>query len=398
MTLVSTLGRNLDQINRLKDLQAQLGEMQIQLATGKIAQRFKGLESNGIRSQRARADYKSLESYKDNIMNADRRLNIMIDTMEEFKAQMQQFASALGIFQQEGIHQDGEIVYYDDPATPNYEEHIPIGTDSADPSVEFETLRGLANNMFEYLVDLVNSKDGNRYVLSGAQTLSKPLFDTGLLDTAINKLIGDWKDENISSEDLVSALTTRDSSADPDAITDTVVGYSAELSAGNVRGTFVRVDDFSELDYTVLATEDCFRDTLVALNFIRNDNLPPLLDEQDPDNPDPGNPLTKGSPGYTIKEQKENFYKVFNAVRNMVQQSLNRVDEQRFKLEQVRANIAEIKEDHELVQNSLLETISNVEDADMNEVALNLNFMQVRMEASYRVTAALKDLNLVNYI
>ncbi|NCC22856.1 MAG: hypothetical protein EOM26_10415 [Alphaproteobacteria bacterium] len=402
MTFVSTLGRNIDQINRLKDLQSQLGEMQVQLTTGKKTQRFKGLGSDVIRSTRARADVNNLETYTNNIINADRRLKIMIHTMEEFKSQIEKFTAAMNIFLQEGVHQNGEIVYYDNPATPQVEENIAIGTSSADPSVELETLRGLADNMFEYLVDLINSQDGNRYVLSGSQTLAKPLFDTGLLDTAVSKLIGDWKTgagaPETKTDTLISALTTRDSAVDPNAITDTVVGYSAELAAGNVRGTFVRVDDFSELDYTVLANEQPFRDALVALNFIRSDSLTPIFDHQDPDNPDPAAPLAEGAPGYTLGEQKENFFRVYNTVSSMIQTALNSVDAERFKLEQVRANIKEIREDHALAKNTLLETISSVEDADMNEVALGLNFLQIRLEASYRVTASLKSLNLVNFI
>ncbi len=397
MTFVSTLGRNIDQINRLKDLQSELGDLHVQLSTGKIAQRFKGLGKDVIRSERARADFNTLETYVDNIINADRRIKVMTHTLEDFEAQVQNLASAMQTFLEEGSHQQGDIVYYDDPATPEIEE-IPIGMSSADPSVELETLQGLADNMFEYVVDLLNSKDGSRYMFSGAQTLSKPLFDTGLLDTAVGGIIEDWKSGAIDSDSLISAIKTRDSSKDPNAITDTIVGYSSELASGNVKNTFVRVNEYSEYDYTVLANEDGFRDVLVALNFLRSSDFSPVLDHQDPDNPNPASPLAEGAPGETLQEQKDNFYQVFNEISTMVQSALDKIDAERFKLEQVRANIAEVKEEHQMAKNTLLEEISNVEDADMNEVALNINFMTVRMEASYSVTSSLSKLNLVNYL
>ncbi len=397
MTFVSTLGRTLDQISRLKGIQSELGDLHVQLASGKVAQRFKGLGKDVIRSERARADFNTLETYVNNIVNADRRIKVMTHTMEECKAQMEKFASAMQIFLEEGSHQDGSPVYYDDPLTPEVE-RIPIGMSSADPSIELETLKDLAGNMFEYVVDLINSKDGNRYVLSGAQTLSKPLFDTGLLDTAVSKLIGDWKDGSLDTDGLISAIRTRDSADDSNAITDTIVGYSPELADGNIKGTFVRVNEHSELDYTVLANEQPFRDVLVALNFLRSDEFVPVMDHQDPDNPDPANPLAKGAPGSTIQEQKDNFYAVFNNISSMVQTALDKIDTERFKLEQVRANIHEIKDDHVLAKSTLMEEISNVEDADMNEVALQINFMTVRMEASYEVTSTLSKLNLVNYL
>jgi flagellin-like hook-associated protein FlgL len=397
MTFVSTLGRTLDQINRLKDLQSELGDLHVQLATGKIAQRFKGLGKDVIRSERARADFNTLDVYVNNIVNADRRLEIMTNTLEEFQAQVQNLASAMQSFLEEGSHQEGDIVYYDDPLTPEVE-RIPIGLSSANPSVELETLQGLADNMFNYVVDLMNSKDGTRYMFSGAQTLSKPILDTGLLDTAVRGLVGDWKDGTIDTDELISAITTRDSSVDTNAITDTIVGFSSELSSGNARNTFVRVDEYAEFDYTVLANGKGFRDVLVALNFLRNDIFSPVIDHQDPDNPDPAAPLAEGAPGLTVEEQKDNFYKVFSELGKMIQSSLDRIDTERFKLEQVRANIIEIKEDHVMAQSTLQEEISNVEDADMNEVAMQINFMTVRLEASYAVTSTLSRLNLVNYL
>jgi flagellar hook-associated protein 3 FlgL len=392
---VSTLGQTNDNIFRLNELQRQLGELQTQLASGKKTQRFKGLETDVIRSQRSRADLRSIETYKQNILNAERRIKQTLNTIEEFQAQASNFAASLDIFMQEGVHQEGDIIYYDDPLTPG-DDRIAVGMDSAEPSVDLQSLQDMAENLFNLMTDLVNEKDGDRYVLSGAQSLSKPLGNTGLLTTANSALINDWKNGALGTNNLIEALQTRDTSVNSRAITDSVVGYSAELSTGNTKSIFVRVDDTAEIDYTVLATEDGFRDVLVAMDFVRNTALLPVVDEVDPDNP--LNVVTSGAPGNDISEMQQNFFAVFGSINQMVTRALDDLDVQRFKLEQVRANLGQVREDHILVENTLIESISNIEDADMNEIALQTNFLQTRLEASYRVTATISQLTLVNFL
>ena len=57
MTLVSTLGQALDQIERIKQQQSLLGTLQLQVATGKKSQTFEGLGSDTILSERSRAEF-----------------------------------------------------------------------------------------------------------------------------------------------------------------------------------------------------------------------------------------------------------------------------------------------------------------------------------------------------
>jgi flagellin-like hook-associated protein FlgL len=82
----------------------------------------------------------------------------------------------------------------------------------------------------------------------------------------------------------------------------------------------------------------------------------------------------------------------------MLTGALDQIDTQRFNLSQKQAQIMQIQQGHKQEQATLLDTISNVEDADMNEVAVKLNAMQVQLEASFRVTASLQGLSLVNFL
>jgi flagellin-like hook-associated protein FlgL len=400
MTGVSTLGQALDQIERIKNQQTLLGTLTTQIATGKKTQVFSGLGTDVISSKRARAEFKSLDTYINNIKNADRRINLMLKAVEEFKAQAQNFYSSLVSFSQQSVHQEGSIVYYDDPLTPDVDEALPVGMDSATPDADFRTLQQLASGIFEFMTSLLNTKDGERYLLGGAETLSKPIDNNGLLDSAVSSLLTGWKTGTITTSGLISDLQDRTATGgNTDALTDTIVGYNAQLSAGNVKNIFVRVDDNAEVPYTAFANEGAFRDIIVAMAYIKNENLPPVADVYLPgDPPYPAPPSQDGVPGATIDEQKDNFFEVFNSIIGMVESAINDIDQVRFRLENARARIDQIKLTHQNEKNVLLNTISDVEDIDTNEAAVKMTTLQTQLQISYEVTARLQDLSLVNFI
>jgi hypothetical protein len=399
MTGVSTLGQALAQIARIKDQQTQFASLNTQLATGKKTQVFSGLQTDTLTSQRARANFKATDTYINNITNADRRISLMLKAIEEFKAQAENFANALTGFSQESVHQNGEVIYYDDPTTPNVQENTQIGMSEAEPDIDLRTLQELAGNIYNFMVNLLNSRENDRYLLGGADTLTKPLTDNGTLDATMNSFIADWKAGTVTTGDFLADLKNRDAASNPQALTDSIIGYSAPLTAGNVQGVFVRVDGVSEIEYTALANEKPFRDVLVALSYFKNENLPPVADQVEID-PGTGLPviLTQGAPGADMDEMKENFYAVFNDLTKTVNRALDDIDQVRFRLENARARITELKQSHQEQKSLLLGTISNVEDVDINEVALKLNMLQIQLDASYRVTARVSQLSLVNFI
>ena len=403
MTGVSTLGQALNRLDLITDQNRLLNTLTTQLASGKKTQKFTGLNNDILTSKRARADFQSLDIYVNNIKNADRRVSQMLNAIEEFKAQAENFSNALIQFMQESTHQEGEVIYYDDPLTAAIETDQ-VGMTSAQSDVDMETLQNLASSLFDFMGDLLNEREGERYLLGGADALSQPYTNNGTLDAAISTLITNWKDEtlppatNLTTAELTSALQSRTIADDPNAITDTIIGYSAALSAGNVGDIFVRVDERVEIEYTALANEQGFRDIMVAAGFIKNENLAPIADVY-AEPYTPGDPtLADGAPGATLDEMKENFYQVFNEMVRMVSEAIDDIDRVRFRLETARVRMDEIKTTHELDQNVLLNTIDDVENVDINEVAVQINTLQVQLDASYRVTASVQQLSLVNFI
>lgn len=394
MTGVSTLAQALAQLERIKTMQLRFSDLSTQLATGRKTQEFSGLGKDVLNSQRARADFKTLETYINNAVNADRRINLMTTAIKEFRQQAENFAAALVGFSQQSAHQQGEIVYYDDPITPEIE-NIPLGHESAAPDVDLETLQDLAGNIYSFLTSLINEQDGDRYLFAGAENLTRPLTDTGSLDSAISSLLNDWRGGALSNAELIDGLNNRDASLDPNAIVDSIIGYSPALSSSNARNVFVRIDDTAEVDYTVLANDQAFRDILVALSYFKSGDLGPIADEVDPATLAV---TTEGAPGADLNEMKENFYEVFNAMARTVNQALDRMEHLESTLENARVQITKTKQNHERHQAILENVIGDIEHANMDEVAVSMNALQIQLDASYRITARLQELSLVNFI
>lgn len=360
MTNVSTLGQALDQAERIKMTQLQLSVMQTQIATGKKTQLFEGLGTDVIASKRARESLTKIGNYMNNIDIADRRLKMMVTAMNEIKEQAKAVLNAVEIQTQQG-------------------------------EIEIDAIGDLARNTANFLNDLINERDGDRYLFGGSETMTPPLSDTGTMDTYILSQLNLWVGSTIDTDQLINSYRGRGGAE----LNDTLIGYSAPLSSGTAKSVYVRVEDNSEIDYTVFANSQGLRDIVAGVNMLAN--LDQVVDEVTLDADD--NPLTTTTaPGATQQEQNDNFFKFFNDLGAMMNQALDLVDNELYQLSQSQAQLAKIKQSHKLDQNILKDTISQVEDADMNEVAVRLNSLQIQLEASYRVTASISSLTLANFL
>ena len=196
MTFVSTLGQSLDQIERLKQTQLTLATLQQQISTGKKTNLFKGLGTDVIASERARANASQLETYSNNITTADRRIKMMLQSMEQIKTQAESVVNAIQIQTQKG-------------------------------EFEMEAVSDLANKAATFVRDLMNTQDGDRFLFAGAESRTQPITDNGTMDTYMQTQLNEWVLGNIDTDELI------DSYRDPSALNDTLVGYSATLSSGS---------------------------------------------------------------------------------------------------------------------------------------------------------------------
>jgi flagellar hook-associated protein 3 FlgL len=412
-TSISTLGQSLSQTSLLKKQQITLYDLQNQLSTGKKTQKFSGLGSDVIVSKRARAEAKALETYTNNIKIGERRIERMTIAIEEFKKQAGNVANIVA-----GELQEGEI--------------------------SLETINDLTTNILPFLENLINEQESERYLFSGAATSTQPLnlTNSGTFETYLQNQLLNWRgDPTVPGSSTIATTTLISNYRDAN---DSIIGYNASLSGGDPGRVTVRADYAVEVDYSTLGNESAFRDVIVAVSMMKEltttDSTSPYyidkikLEPEDyaaittavanpldelPVTPPPtessnifssgflSNPPTEdelNSDAFRDRLAEENqlradgFFNVLNDLGKMLNNALDDLDNVRFNLESDRVRLDQIKQQHELDSNTLLSAISDAEDADMNEVALSLNFLQIQLEASYRVTASLSSLNLMNFL
>lgn len=346
MTLVSTLGQAMAQIERIKQQQVQLGDLQQQLATGKISDNFIGLGTNITVSERARADFNELDTYMANISRGNVRIEHKLTALDTIQKQAQNVADAMA-----GQPQEGEI--------------------------DMATIRRVAETAFDFVIQMLNVQDGDAYLFSGADSGAPPVRNTGSLDAFFSSLNPLWENGtlpvNPPNNDVTEEYMARYNDAG-----DASIGYSNSLK--DAKKTLLRVDHNVEVDYTVKANDPALRDILVTLGAIKN--LPAVED----------------APGADIQEKKDNFFRVFNELATKITEKIDDVDALKFKLNSAQVVMDQTEKIHTKDKNTLLNTISRVEDADLAETASKLQFLQIQLEATYRVTASIRDFSLVNFI
>lgn len=357
MTGVSTLGQSLDQIERLKTLQSQLSNLTMQLTTGKKSQTFSGLGDQVMTTQRSRTSLKDIDTYSDNIAAADRRLKMMADALGEIKRQGNILLNSM---QGQSQGQDFDV----------------------------ESVSDLAGKIRDFVNELVNQKDGDRYIFGGTETLTPPLQDNGLMDSYLQSKIQDWTDGTISTDSLI------DTYRDTDQLSDTTVGYSAVLSSGGARQVTARLDVNKQIQYGPLANDSGIRDIIAAAGLL--ENLGKVMDSvaTDPD----GDGTETTAPGADAEAQRENFFSLFNDITKLLTGGLHQVENLESDVAQSQVETGQAKSDQTAQKNVLLSRLDDIESVDLNEVAVQLQSLQVQIEASYRMTSAIKDLNLSNFL
>lgn len=481
MTQISTLGQALDQIERIKQQQELLGTLQYQVSSGKKAQSFIELGADSLISERSRAEFNQLDIYLNNIVRGETRINQMLNALTQISTQAQNTLNGLA-----GQPQQGNI--------------------------DMTIIKSVAENAFEFVINLLNLQDGDTYLFGGSDSSTQPIRDTGALDSFIRDLNNLW-----TTGDPLLSFTPPDTITDAyisafQSIADTTAGFSGSLqNAGKV---FVTADNGVELDYTVLANDPALRDIVIALGVIKN--LPDVLDAPPPQgqvvsqvdletlsagvslDAAPGNPfapsadafeitfdpdgpldtgpisidlsdvqlanpappaasgaqalvdylngtiipslqpplstttrafingsgqvvinaetsieidrgtmgvaglsflgLSEGVTEVTDNDSKDAFFQVFNELAVMLTHAIDKIDQIEYRLNNVQVFMAQAEETHKFDKNTLLSTIADVEDVDLSEVATQLNFLQIQLEASFRVTAAVSNLSLINFL
>lgn len=374
MTGISNLGQALDQIARLKSQQITLDNFSTQIATGKKTQKFAGLGGDVIRSQRARADVNAIDQYTTNIQNAHRRIDLMKNSVQQIAQQANTLSAALTV-----SVQGGDL--------PN-----------------FDTTQQIATDVYDFIVDLINTKDGERYLFAGSDSSIKPIDDEGQYDTYLGTFVpdetditnpplevsgffGEWGDGTITTEEFIAAYTN---------VNENVLGYSESLVSGSTGDVRVRVDENSDFDYTVLGNSDGIKDLVIALGVLKN--LPPPEYAPGALNDPTATNAGEDIPPFPSEEKQEAFFAVINDIAQKIVGAVDELEREEYRLDLIHAQTSIIEEQYVYQKNALENIIADAEDVDLTETITKLQQVQVGLEASFSVTALISDLSLVNFL
>ena len=374
MTGISNLGQALDQISRLISQQINLDTLSTQIATGKRTQQFSGLGDDVLRSQRARADLNSIEQYTTNIQNGQRRIELTVSAVQQISAQANTLSAAVTTSVQ--------------------------GGDAPD----FEVTQRLAGDVHDFIIDLINSKDGERFLFAGSDSNTRPIENTGQFDSFLGNFVpdeadlanppleqsgffGEWGSGLITTEEFINAYSN---------VNEHVLGYSESLVNGTAGEVSVRVDENSEFDYTLLGNNPAIKDLVIALGVLKN--LPPP--EFAPGALNDPTAINAGSdvPPFPSAEQQDAFFAVVNDIAQKIVSSVDQLEREEHRLQLVSAQTEIIAQQYEFEQSALQSVIADAEDVDLTETIAKLQQVQTGLEASFSVTALISDLSLVNFL
>jgi flagellar hook-associated protein 3 FlgL len=481
MTVVSTLAQALNQVERIKQQQLLLGDLQVQVATGKKSQLYEGLGVDVKASISSRSDINKLDTYVSNIDRGQTRVAEMVSVLDAIKTQAQNSIDGIA-----GQPQQGDF--------------------------DLEILRRIAESGFEFIIDLLNSRNGDTYLFSGGASTTKPISNTGGLDSLFSNLNPQWANGTLPFNPPDSITDEYISQyRDSDNLTDVEIGYDGALN--QAKKVFISITENTELDYTIMANDPALRDIVVALATIKNlpnvldapppqgqvvgtvdieaasfgvdlftaygfvdgsdnfeirfdkngplDSGPIVIDLSDvaaapeaaippansgaeglvnyindviiPNLPNPLNTtsvarlsngqlvlgaeadieitagtmgvsnlaslgLTEGTTSPTNADSKDAFFQVLNDLGAMLAEGIDNLERLQYKLYDVQARMNQTKKLHTFDKSLLQTTVSDAEDIDLNEVATKLNFLQIQLEASFRVTAAVRETSLLRFI
>jgi len=331
---VSFLGQSNAQIGRLKDMNATLADLTRQLTTRKLHEDMSGLGFAAQSVQRYRMDSLRLTTYLDNITGVTTRIKEMDQAMTSSRKAGQQLIDGLTI----AVHGGGE---------------------------EIPSLAQLARDSLAFLQDLTNLNIDGRYLFAGSSTTTQPFIDENLLDANFQQEITDWLNGTNSTAQLL---------ANVEGFTTTDLGFDPALSAsGNVA---VRVDENTEIDYTVKADSNGIPDLMRALAFMAN--------------------LT--APGGGDVPTDADLQQVLTQILGIARRGIEDLDTAATSLGSRFNLIKSLEEGHTQDRATLANLIGENEDADTTEVVAQIQSLQTQLQASYQVTSIISQLSLVNFI
>ena len=334
---VSDYGTILQNQNRVAVLKKQMDVLSGQVATGQKSTNFGGIAGDAATALAFRAQDTRFEAYNSSITRVLTKTGVMDSAMTDTTSIITNVLSQMKTI-----------------------------TQTTDPNDAAKTQKSVANlvqtagQALQQLAARLNTRLDGNYVFAGDQVNSQPVSDvTGLKTNAATILA-----------DLATGTSGTAILASLNGMSDTDSGLNTALATAN--NVSVRADDGFDVDYTVKADNDCFKDMLKGLGALTQ------------------MPFDAAHPA--------DYWTVFNGISKMLDDSGRSLDTITGQLGQTRQQLTGIQTQHKDTQVLLTSNISSIEEVDPADAITKMNALQVQLQASYQIIAQLKGMSLVNFL
>jgi len=335
-TSISTLGQTIGIINRNKTIQNQMSQFQNQIATGVKYQTFKEYGADSLRIQRYRSDLNDITGFLYNINIAQTNIKQMDSALSETEEQAGNVLSAINI-------------------------QLTKGSD-----FNLESIKGAASAALQIVQANMNVKIGDRYLFAGSDVSNQPYTGAATATSNMQTQVTNW---------LAGTTTADQFTTNVESMTDSQLGYSTTL--GSAKNVYARADTDLEVDYTVKASDQGYKDVVAGLNVLANLKIP-----------------TEGTDAAT----KDDFYKILDNVYKFIQGGVEGLRDSSAKVASAAGTLNTMATNHTNDQQNLQKVMESTEATDVTEAAVKFQALQNQMESSYRVTAIISQLNLARFL
>ncbi|MGE3624721.1 MAG: hypothetical protein AB7H77_12735 [Bdellovibrionales bacterium] len=331
---ISFLGQSNAQRSRLKTLNVNLADLQRQLASQKKFEDLSGYGLDAGNVQRARIDRNRIKGYLDNVTSGTNRIKLLNTNLTKASDIARDLLSSLRSVIREG-------------------------------DVDTTTIKSQATANLAFLQDVMNSNVEGRYLFAGSNVGTAPIQNTSTLNSNVQADYQDWLS---GAQTTAQLLTTLDSAG--------IVYQGLDPGLTTAGPVTMRFNESLELDYTSLADENGMKELQLALSV-----------------------ATKlQQPGTGDTPTRAEFFQLMDKVIEIADGALKKLDAANGVIAGRAELASKMQEAHEQDIGVLETLIANKETPDINEVAIKIQTLQTQLQASYQVTASLRELSLVNFI
>lgn len=344
MTSISTSGQFFRIQTQNLAIQARMTEYSEQTSTGKKGTVYGALGSDVRQSIDLRGHVNELDTYQKNIATAQLRVTSAIDTMDRIKDVARDVRDQLTKL-------------------------------SGNPPPDQTVVKDIALRGYNEVAQLLNTKVEGRYIFAGSDIGNQPFPNAGQFFTDVRTQVNAYAANGATA---TLAATT--------AIATDNTYFSTALQTPDPSPLTARVDRNLDITYQVRANGpelptppagqiEPFREILRSLATAANLTF------------DPNNPASF-----------DDFQTMLTSTRTSLDSAAKLVDNHVGIFGSNAARMKALDTQHSETTVTLKKGIGDVEDVDMAETISKLQLVQTQLQASYKVTATLQKVNLIDFI